>query len=402
MLKNKVRKKHRIGVYLGVEPYVGGSFQYNQSILSALAALPKESFEIVVFYKNDLWKEYLANYSFLMKKTYDRRQLCDIFGAILFKIIVKCKMNLWRYKNIYARFSKFSHQFDDEKLDLILFPAQEIFPAMLNTKTVGVIHDLMHRYEKFPESSSVFEFKWREYLYKNVCESAEVIFVDSEVGKQHVIECYGDKYSDKIEVMPFTPPQYLFENHEDILPSEVVLPDKFIFYPAQFWEHKNHKNLILATKKLKDKGINIQLIFVGSQKNGYKDAMELIRANDLEDNIHVLGYVSDSLMRILYKRARAIIMASFCGPTNIPPLEGMAMGCPVAVSRVYAMPWQVDDAGMTFDPHSIDEIAGTLEKLWLDDDLCKQMAVKGKERAKYFSQDNFNKRFQKAIIKILG
>jgi len=85
----------------------------------------------------------------------------------------------------------------------------------------------------------------------------------------------------------------------------------------------------------------------------------------------------------------------------ISPLEGVAMGCPVAVSRVYAMPWQVGEAGLTFDPKSVDEITDTLEKLWLDDDLCKILAEKGKERAKYFSQERFYERFQKAIAKAL-
>lgn len=65
------------------------------------------------------------------------------------------------------------------------------------------------------------------------------------------------------------------------------------------------------------------------------------------------------------------------------------------------MPWQVGEAGLTFDPKSVDEIATTLEKLWTDDDLCKTLAEKGKERAKYFSQERFNERFQKAIAKAL-
>lgn len=39
------------------------------------------------------------------------------------------------------------------------------------------------------------------------------------------------------------------------------------------------------------------------------------------------------------------------------------MGSFGAVSRVYAMPWQVGEAGLTFDPKSVNEIVDTLEKL---------------------------------------
>lgn len=391
----------KIGVYLGMEPYGGGAFQYDQSVLSALKSLPEEEYKVVAFYEKDLWKEYLSAFPFLTKKVYTRRQLFDVFGALLWKIAAHRFCDLADLRGLLSKVSKFSRQFDEEKLDLIIFPAQEILSAVVKTKSISVIHDLMHRYEKFPEVATPQIIKGREHLYHCICKASELIFVDSEVGKKQVTECYGDKYADKIEVMPFTPPQYLFEAQEDMLPEEISLPQKFIFYPAQFWAHKNHKNLILAAKKLKEKGIDIQLIFVGSKKNGYEEAMQLIREKGMEADIHVLGYVSDSLMRILYRRARAIIMPSFFGPTNIPPLEGMAMGCPVAVSRVYAMPWQVGEAGLTFDPKSVDEIADTLEKLWSDDDLCKTLAEKGKERAEYFSQDNFNKRFRKAITKVL-
>ena len=391
----------KIGVYLGMEPYGGGAFQYDQSILSALKSLPEEEYKVVAFYEKDLWKEYLSAFPFLTKKVYTRRQLFDVPGALIWKAAVHGLCDLADLRVLLMKVSKFSKQFDEEDLDLIIFPAQEMLSAVVKMKSISVIHDLMHRYEKFSEAASPEQVNWRDRHYKNICEASKMIFVDSEVGKQQVIECYGDKYAGKIEVMPFTPPQYLFDVQDDELPTDVTLPDKFIFYPAQFWAHKNHKNLILATKKLKERGLNIQLIFVGSKKNGYEDAMKLIREKGLDENIHVLGYVSDSLMRILYRRARAMVMPSFFGPTNIPPLEGMAMGCPVAVSRVYAMPWQVGEAGLTFDPKSVDEIADTLEKLWLDDDLCKTLAEKGKERAKYFSQERFNERFQKAIAKAL-
>ena len=392
----------KIGVYLGMEPYGGGAFQYDQSILSALKSLPEEEYKVVAFYEKDLWKEYLSAFPFLTKKVYTRRQLFDVPGALIWKAAVHGLCDLADLRVLLMKVSKFSKQFDEEDLVLIIFPAQEMLSAVVKTKSISVIHDLMHRYEKFPEAASPEQVRGREICYKNICKASKMIFVDSEVGKQQVIECYGEKYADKIEVMPFTPPQYLFDGQDDELPTDVTLPEKFIFYPAQFWAHKNHKNLILATKKLKERGLNIQLIFVGAKKNGYEDAMTLIRETGLEENIHVLGYVSDSLMRILYRRARAMVMPSFFGPTNIPPLEGMAMGCPVAVSRVYAMPWQVGEAGLTFDPKSVDEIADTLEKLWLDDDLRKQMAEKGKERAEYFSQERFNERFRKAIEKALS
>ena len=53
-----------IGVYLAMEPYMGGSFQYAQSILAALDALDKSTYQVTVLYVQDLWESYLLNFEF--------------------------------------------------------------------------------------------------------------------------------------------------------------------------------------------------------------------------------------------------------------------------------------------------------------------------------------------------
>lgn len=392
---------YKLGVYLGTTPYIGGTFQYDQSILNAMDSLPKDSYQIQVFYTNDVWKEYLSAFPFLQKRVNTIRSKHDVLGGAIWKLSQYGLFDVADVREKAAKASTFSKQLDDEGLDLIIFPSQEAFGAMLKTRTVSTIHDLMHRYEDFPEIRSAKEMRVREFLYKNICKASAGVFVDSEIGKKQVLESYGQKYENKIHILPFTPPQYLFQEGEDALPKDFVLPTKFIFYPAQFWEHKNHQGLIRAVAELKKQGLSIQLILVGSRKNAYDASVKLIEELNLERNIHILGYVSDAIMRTLYKRARAMIMPSFLGPTNIPPLEGMVMGCPVAVSRVYAMPWQVDDAGLTFSPDSITEMAETLKRLWVDDTLCKTLSKKGKKRAEYFSQEKFNERFYNIVANVL-
>ena len=57
-----------------------------------------------------------------------------------------------------------------------------------------------------------------------------------------------------------------------------------------------------------------------------------------------------------------MVMPSFDG-NKYSSNYGVAVGCQVLVSRVCAMPWQVGEAGLTFNPKSVDEIMDTLEKL---------------------------------------
>jgi len=40
----------KIGLFLGSDPYQGGTFQYNLSIIEALIAIQKNNYEIIIFY----------------------------------------------------------------------------------------------------------------------------------------------------------------------------------------------------------------------------------------------------------------------------------------------------------------------------------------------------------------
>lgn len=388
----------KIGVYLGNEPYWGGAFQYNQSILEALSSLDKNKYEIWAIYIDPLWEDYLSRYDFKLKHV-NRYRWKNLLSVVIKKVLLRCNIGWHKYRWLFGKIDLNARVIDSCDMDLVLFPSQEHFAVFQRTPAISVIHDLMHRYEDFPEVTENGEYVLREQSYSAICNVSTGIFVDSEIGKYQVAECYGDQYLDKLYVLPFTPPQYLFYEKET-KPKE-YLPEKYIFYPAQFWKHKNHMNLIKAIASLRDDNTFVNLILVGSKKNGYEKVCNLVENLNLTSQVFILGYVSDGEMKFLYKHARAMVMPTFFGPTNIPPLEAMSMGCPMAISAVYGMPDMVGDAGLLFNPHSVEEIAECIKKLWLDDDLCKKLVVDGLERNKLFSQDIFNKKFAAHIEDIL-
>ena len=54
-------------------------------------------------------------------------------------------------------------------------------------------------------------------------------------------------------------------------------------------------------------------------------------------------------------------MASYFGPTNIPPLEALLLGVPVIASKQHTE--QLGDAAVLFDPDDADELVGAIESL---------------------------------------
>jgi glycosyltransferase involved in cell wall biosynthesis len=94
-------------------------------------------------------------------------------------------------------------------------------------------------------------------------------------------------------------------------------------------------------------------------------------------------------------------MPTFFGPTNIPPLEAFATECPVAISNAYAMPEQVGDAGLFFDPNSTEQIADAIYKLWTDDNLVEILKQKGIAKNKQWGQKQFSERLEYIIQDVI-
>jgi len=376
----------KIGLYLGLDPGLG-AFQYSQSMLDGLASCHKSEFDSVVFYSSRAWESYLEGLD--LKVHYVPKSLPS---RIINRLLSSCPLPVSLWRKLARKIDPFSKAFINAQCDIWIFPAQDSWAYLIPVPALCAIHDLMHRYEShFPEVSENGMYRFRELHYKCMCRWAKGILVDSKLGKQHVQESYGMR-ADYIHVLPYSPPKYIYSADK---PSDFdlrySLPKKYIFYPAQFWEHKNHCALIQAVDKLKDKLPDIKLVFAGSKKNAYEACVNLVKQLQLQDRIIFLGYVPNGDMPELYRRARAMIMPTFFGPTNIPPLEAFVAGCPVAVSNIYGMPEQVGDAALLFDPKSDVEITKVIHQLWTGDELCAELVEKGKQHVQRYSIESFSK-----------
>jgi len=387
----------KIGLFLGSDPAQGGVFQYGLTILDAMATLPDHNISVTVVFVHDGWSKIIDSHTNL-KKIYMPAISWEKPLRMIWRLF---DVSTWR--KIFPYFHPLAKTLLKEECDLWIFPSSDEWSYKFPVPALVSIHDLMHRYEKrFSEVASALEYRGRDEAFRNICRWSEGILVDSLIGKQQVIESYGVA-PEKIHILPFIAPIYMYrEKNVNDFESRYNLPEKFLFYPAQFWEHKNHKGLIKAIARLRTDIPSIKLVLTGSKKNGYASTIKLINDLRINENIIFLNYVPDVDMPEIYRRARALVMPTFFGPTNIPPLEAFISGCPVAVSNVYGMTEQVGAAALLFNPNSIDEMAECIRKLWLDDALCADLVEEGKKKAARWGQDEFNARLQNIIGQILS
>lgn len=379
----------KIAMILTTTPQLGGGHQYATYVAECLVKNMNQDYELIAISYNSFWRKWCRDNNVRCIKNripdLDRNeQIMNYRFSTLMKVYNS-------YMTVLGEIIR------KENIN-ILFPLQAIFiPRYCNVKIIVPVHDLMHRYEpRFDEVRRDYES--REILMRSYAKYADVIFTDSKLGKKQFEESYKvtGKKSRRIISLPFTVSEHIFNIKEE----KIDVPDKYIFYPAQFWKHKNHINLIKAIQLLKNRIKDIHLVLVGSEKNCCKEIKDYIKKNGLENTITILGFVSDENITYLYKHAIGMIMPSYFGPTNIPPLEAMALGCPVAVSKKYAMPEQVGNAGLLFDPDSPEEIAECIERLWVDQKLCEQLKELGHKRSMLWDKKKFNNRLLK-ILNIL-
>ncbi|MHB8843609.1 MAG: glycosyltransferase family 4 protein [Nitrospirota bacterium] len=389
--------KKRIGLYLGADVSAGGVYQYNLSVLEAVHALPRDSFEKVVCTASAGWSPHLSACGIpmvLVRKGWLRRAFWKTWRTL--RLPTAPARELGRIGDPLARI------FLKQQCDLWLFPSLDRLAFEVPVRSLAAIHDLMHRYEKrFPEVSAGGTYRLREWCFGNICRWSAGVLVDSETGRKQVRESYGLP-DDRIHVLPYVAPAYIADPSTSVdVIRKYSLPKKFLFYPANFWEHKNHRNLIEAILQLKEKLPDISLVLAGTPDNAYGAVMERIGQAGLRETVFVLGYVPNEDIAELYRRARALVMPTYFGPTNIPPLEAFAAGCPVAVSDIYGIPEQVGDAALLFDPASIQDIADCIRRLWTDDDLCATLAGRGRMRAAAWDQQQFNVRLHAIIERVI-
>ncbi len=388
-----------IGLYLGFAPDGGGAFQYAHSILLALAALPPDEFRVLVAYSLPEWEAKLEP----LDDHIERLPLSEGLPEAIIRNFLRLGFPLTWWRRIAPSLHPLTRQVLARGCDLWIFPAQDIWTYGFPLPALTAIHDLMHRYEShFPEVSRLGLFARRERHYRRICCHARGVLVDSDIGKRQVMDSYG-LASGRVHVLPFIAPPHLQEGRVPAgFEQRYPLPAQFLFYPAQFWEHKNHIRLLQALDRIRHQVPDLNLVFVGSKKNAYTRVLAEITGLDLGDRVQVYGYVPDQDMYGLYRRARGLIMPTFFGPTNIPPLEAMAIGCPMAVSNIYAMPEQVGDSALLFDPHSVDEMSDAMLRLATDDALCLRLAEAGRARAASWGQVQFNARLAQILRQVLA
>lgn len=352
----------------------GGGFNQALNAILQMDRLAKENFDFVVF------SSVAENIPALEKLGIATKMFKAGWKDQLLSF---CAINQFgrRVQNRLRLIGDLERKLMDDQVDLVYFvtpSARSLSLQKLNY--ISTVWDLCHRdTPEFPEVHEFNAFHSREWLFKNSLAPSLLVLTDSDTLSDRVARRYGVD-SERLLAMPFLPSplaaQSLSCSKAEVL-SRYKLEEGYFFYPAQFWAHKNHFRVLEALLKLRQRGIALEVVFSGGDQGSLFHIERFINQNSLKDQVKILGFVPSEDIRALYEGCHAVVMPTYFGPTNLPPLEAWKIGKPLIYSAHLRA--HVGDAAICVNPDDSVELADAMA-VCLDSETSASLIRSGYRR----------------------
>jgi colanic acid/amylovoran biosynthesis glycosyltransferase len=147
-------------------------------------------------------------------------------------------------------------------------------------------------------------------------------------------------------------------------------------------EQKGQLLLVEAAARLREKGLDFELVLVGD--GPLRDELErMIDRNDLDGYVRITGFQSSEVVREEVEAARALVLPSFAEGLPMVLMEAMALGRPVISTWIAGIPELVEPgrSGWLVPPGSIEPLVEAMaEALTADRETLERMGRAGAAR----------------------
>ena len=302
--------------------------------------------------------------------------------------------------------NKFENFLKKNNIDLVYFIGPSQYSLYLEkTKFFMTVPDVGHRENlEFPEIVDSSEFQRKHDIFKKSLPRALAVITNCKIIKEKISFFYG-LLKERIFLINHQPSS-IIEEFKEINENKLIefrnkfkLPLNYIFYPATYSPHKNHRVLIDSLKILKkNSNLNLKMVFCGDDIGYLANLKKYVKSHDLENEIIFLKFVDDEYLPYLYLDSSTLVMPSLLGPTNIPPWEAFKMNKPVIYSDLPGIRDVLGDAVFYINPMEPENIVSAIKKIHSDESLKNKLVLKGKEKLKEnYLNSSFNNFFK--IIK---
>ena len=262
------------------------------------------------------------------------------------------------------------------KYDLVFSPSQIDALPFSPVKQVITVLDLIPFILTEQKHKHLFFLKT---LFPMALKKGTQIITISENTKRDLLRLFTVP-EDLVTVIPLSPlndckrPEKSFQNN---------IP--YIFCLSNNDPHKNLARLIEAFSLIKDRS-HCHLMIAGYQNPAHQEKLDrLVLEKKIGNRVRFLGHVSDEELQTLYRECEIFVYPSLYEGFGLPPLEALSYGVPTIVSRSSSLPEVVGEAGLYFDPQSVQDMGEKMLQLLMDEKLKAKLRDLGVKQAQLFS-----------------
>lgn len=364
--KNGTKKKIRIGIngsMLDEKPTGVGIYTYN--LINSLEYILRNDYTnpITVFSPTNL---FLSDKIVFFK-------LPELLQSSKYGKIAAITRFIW---------NSVSYPFWADKFDVVISPTTH---GSFNFENqIITIHDLLSLKYK---NISFHQRLYFKYLLPQLIRKAKIIVAVSETTKKEIIQYFGCPES-KIKVIYNGydyRKYYPGISESDIISKQYSIKNYFLAVGPTY-PHKNYIFLINTYSKLSPElRIKHPLVIAGGKEKYLTHIKKFVKDNNLEKNVHFLGYVPSQFMAPLYREALSLIFPSLHEGFGFPALEAMACGCPVLASKISSNLEVCEESACYFDPTDQDSLQNAMKQIMTNTKYRDELRKNGIKRATEFT-----------------
>jgi glycosyltransferase involved in cell wall biosynthesis len=274
-----------------------------------------------------------------------------------------------------------------EKVDIVHSPSFFMPLSRGKAKHVITVHDLTSY--SLPQHHTRFRrsFAYLKLLAASI-RRADLICVPSQATRQQLQEYFPKVVAGRIRVIPHG----ISERFRPVAPEEVSavrqrlqLHWPYILFVGTLGSRKNLFHLLDSYSKLAEQeDLQEHLVLVGLRESGSRELLRRIESPELQQRVHLLGYVADEDLSAVYCGATIFVYPSISEGFGLPPFEAMACGTPVIVSQIPAFTENLAGAAEFISLAEPGALGEATRRLLSDASLRARYRAAGLQRAKAF------------------
>lgn len=280
--------------------------------------------------------------------------------------------------------------------DILFAPFGDPLLSERALPTISQRYDLQHL--DHPEFFTPEERQQRAFADRRLTQSASHIVTCSEFSRNSIVNKLGVD-AGRVSVIPLPLPEVPVEGspaEDESVLSRLALSDtRFLYYPANFWPHKNHIRLIdalaIAANSLGERVPS--LVFSGDTL----DAADAVRSRADQRGVghlvHILGFVAEAERDSLWRACTGLVFPSLYEGFGIPIQEAMLHGKPIATSRSCSLPEVGGKAALYFEASDTQDMAAALCRLVDDPGTLAEQMCHRDEQLRRFDPETVAKQY---------